>query len=114
MTVERGQLPLYDRVDIFLPRFAANGKDQVQIRHLMTHTSGLPDMLPNNDALRRAHRPFAAFVQEIFPLQLLFPPGTRVNYQNMGAPMLAAGLQQICGMTLAPVFAQWVFGPLRM
>ena len=52
MLVERGLLTLEDRVARFVPRFAANGKQDVQIRHLMTHTSGLPDMLPNNDMLR--------------------------------------------------------------
>src|SRR5260370_9261856 len=114
MLVERGQLTLEDRVATFVPRFAANGKDQVQIRHLMTHTSGLPDMLPNNDALRRAHRPFAAFVQEICRLKLLFSPGTRVNYQSMGAAILAQGLHPISGLTPAEFLAQEVFGPRRV
>src|ERR1700722_9573160 len=50
--VERGLLSLGDRVAQFVPRFGVNGKEEVQIRHLMTHTSGLPDILPNNEALR--------------------------------------------------------------
>src|SRR3954471_22383290 len=52
LLVERGLITLEDRVAQYVPRFAANGKDMVQIRHLATHTSGLPDMLPNNDQLR--------------------------------------------------------------
>ena len=54
MLVERGQLALEDRVAEFVPAFARNGKQDVRIRHLLTHTSGLPDMLPNNVELRRA------------------------------------------------------------
>src|SRR5436309_1608258 len=42
MLVERGELRLEDRVAEYVPRFAQNGKKDVQIRHLMTHTSGLP------------------------------------------------------------------------
>jgi CubicO group peptidase (beta-lactamase class C family) len=114
MLVERGQLTLEDKVATFVPRFAANGKGDVQIRHLMTHTSGLPDMLPNNDALRRAHRPLSAFIQEICRLKLMFPPGTRVNYQSMGTAMLAEVLHQITGMTLPEFLAKEVFGPLGM
>ena len=58
MLVERGELALEDRVTEYVPPFGQNGKADVQIRHLMTHTSGLPDMLPNNAALRAAHAPW--------------------------------------------------------
>src|SRR6516225_1748633 len=63
MLVERGRLTLEDKVAAFVPRFAANGKGEVHIRHLMTHTSGLPDMLPDNEKLRKAHSPLSAFVK---------------------------------------------------
>src|SRR5262245_59047575 len=63
MLVERGELTLDDRVAAIIPKFAANGKEDVQLRHLMTHTSGLPDMPPDNVKLRKAHRPLSAFVE---------------------------------------------------
>ncbi len=114
MLVERGRLALDDRVAEFVPAFAANGKGDVQIRHLLTHTSGLPDMLPNNEKLRRAHRPMADFVQETCKLPLLFPSGTRVSYQSMGILMLAEIVHQVAGMTVADFLAKEVFGPLGM
>src|SRR5262249_12086518 len=52
LLVERGLITLEDPVAAYVPKFAQNGKKDVQIRHLMTHTSGLPDMLGNNDQLR--------------------------------------------------------------
>src|SRR5262245_55934773 len=79
MLVERGLLTLEDKVAAFVPKFAANGKQDVQIRHLMTHTSGLPDMVPNNEQLRAAHQPLEAFIEEICKIPLLFPPGTKVS-----------------------------------
>jgi CubicO group peptidase (beta-lactamase class C family) len=114
MLVERGLLALDDRVAAYVPAFAASGKGEVQIRHLMTHTSGLPDMVPSNDKLRRAHQPLSAFVQETCTLALLFPAGTRVNYQSMGIAMLAEIVHQVTGVTLADFLAKEVFGPLGM
>src|SRR4029077_19067504 len=43
--VERGQLRLSDKVAKFFPAFAANGKDEVTIEQLLTHSSGL---IPDN------------------------------------------------------------------
>ncbi|MBI1830027.1 MAG: beta-lactamase family protein, partial [Planctomycetes bacterium] len=84
------------------------------IRHLLTHTSGLPDMLPNNEKLRRAHEPLSAFVRETCRLPLMFPPGTRVNYQSMGILMLAEIVHQVAGVALPEFLAREVFGPLEM
>src|SRR5262245_49358416 len=41
---DRGELSLDDAVRKYLPQFTGNGRDAVTIRHLLTHTSGLPDM----------------------------------------------------------------------
>jgi CubicO group peptidase (beta-lactamase class C family) len=114
MLLERGRLALDNRVADFVPAFAANGKRDVLIRHLMTHTSGLPDMLPDNERLRQKHEPLAVFVRETCRLPLLFPPGTRVNYQSMGIAMLAEIVHQVAGVTLADFLAKEVFGPLEM
>src|SRR5262249_1570408 len=72
LLVERGEVALDDFVAEYVPKFAANGKKAVRLRHLLTHTSGLPDMVPNNNALRAAHKPPAAFVEEICTLPLAF------------------------------------------
>lgn len=41
---ERGKLDLDDRVIEFIPEFGTKGKDIVTLRHLLTHTSGLPSV----------------------------------------------------------------------
>src|SRR5438105_2505335 len=48
MLAERGRLRLDDPVTEFVPEFGRNGKEAVTLRHMLTHTSGLPDMLPDN------------------------------------------------------------------
>jgi CubicO group peptidase (beta-lactamase class C family) len=39
--VERGQLDVYAPVARYWPEFAANGKDDIEVRHLLSHTSGV-------------------------------------------------------------------------
>jgi len=112
--VERGQLALSDRVVDFLPRFDGPGRRDVLIRHLMTHTSGLPDMLPNNDRLRAAHRPFSAFIEETCRVPLQFAPGTRVSYQSMGTALLAEVVHQVTGTALRDFLRSEIFEPLLM
>lgn len=114
MLVERGLLTLEDRVADFVPEFAQNGKKEVQIRHLMTHTSGLPDMVPNNVKLREGHQPLAKFIEEICKVPLLFPPGTGVSYQSAGIAILAEVLRRITGTPLAEFLRKEVFSPLGM
>ena len=41
MLVDRGQLDPYEKVATYWPEFAENGKDQIEVRHLMSHTSGV-------------------------------------------------------------------------
>jgi CubicO group peptidase (beta-lactamase class C family) len=114
MLLERGLLRLEDPVAAHVPKFGAKGKKDVTIRHLLTHTSGLPDMLLNNNALRAAHKSLSAFIDEICDLELLFPPGTRVSYQSMGIAMLAEIVHQRTGTALREFLRQEVFEPLGM
>jgi CubicO group peptidase (beta-lactamase class C family) len=112
--VERGVLGLDDRVAEFVPAFAQNGKHEVRVRHLLTHTSGLPDMVPQNEALRAAHAPLAAFIDAIVRLPLAFPPGSAVAYQSAGFAMLAEIVHQVSGRTLAEFLRAEIFEPLGM
>lgn len=114
MLVERGELALDDRVSSIIPAFGARGKSEVLVRHLMTHTSGLPDMLPENEKLRRAHRPLSAFVEGTCQIGLAFAPGTRVSYQSMGTLMVAEIVHQISGKTIQEFLRQEIFEPLGM
>jgi CubicO group peptidase (beta-lactamase class C family) len=112
--VERGELSLEDRVAEYVPAFAARGKGAVQVRHLMTHTSGLPDMVADNEKLRKEHRPLSAFVEATCREALLFAPGTRVSYQSMGTLLLAEVVHQVTGQTVQEFLRKEVFEPLGM
>lgn len=114
LLVERGQLALSDAVAEIVPEFAANGKEEVQVRHLLTHTSGLPDMLPENEQLRAAHQPLEEFIRRVCALPLDFPPGTKVQYQSMGIAMLSEIVQRVSGIPLAEFLQREILEPLGM
>ena len=59
--IENGHLTLADRVVDFIPGFGREGKYGIEVRHLLTHTSGLPDMLNDNLELRQSHATLARF-----------------------------------------------------
>src|SRR5262249_8028509 len=114
MLVERGELALDDRVVAHLPAFKGKDREGVQVRHLMTHTSGMPDMLPENEALRKAHKPLSAFIEGACKTRLLFKPGTKVSYQSMGTLLLAEIVHQVSGKTIQEFLRKEVFDPLGM
>lgn len=114
LLVERGQLLLSDRVVDYLPEFGKRGKYAVSIRHLLTHTSGLPDMLPNNQELRMANAPLSAFVEHTCEVGLDYPPGRSVQYQSMGFAILAAVIERISGQSCREFLQENIFQPLGM
>lgn len=114
LLIERGQLALDQPVVEVLPEFAEGGKEGVTIRHLMTHTSGLPDMLPENQALREQHAPLAEFVRRVCQLGLDFRPGTRIQYQSMGIAVLGAIVERVDGRQLPLVLEEEIFQRLEM
>ncbi|MCE9534660.1 MAG: beta-lactamase family protein [Planctomycetes bacterium] len=114
MLVERGLLSLEDPVKRYLPKFAGDGRDEILVRHLMTHTSGLPDMVKSNTELRKGHKPFADFIEAIYQEPLLFPVGTKVSYQSMGTALLGEIVHQIAGSSLPAFLRKEVFEPLKM
>ncbi|MEX2288636.1 MAG: serine hydrolase domain-containing protein [Planctomycetaceae bacterium] len=114
LLVERGLLSLSDRVRDFVPEFGGKGRYGITIHHLLTHTSGLPDMVPNDRELRSAHAPFAAFVESICQVNPDFPAGRGVQYQSMGFGMLAEVISHVTGKPYAAFLDEELFSPLAM
>jgi CubicO group peptidase (beta-lactamase class C family) len=115
MLVERGLLNLGDLVMKHFPDFAAHHKETTRVIHLFTHTSGLPDMVPNNLELRQQHAPLEKFVEgAIRDTVPLFPAGTSFSYQSMGTLLVAALVQNLSGLTIHEFLRREIFEPLAM
>ena len=112
--IEDGLVLLDDPVTHYVPEFGENGKEKIQIRHLLTHTSGLPDQIPENRSYREAKRPLADFVGRICELPLAFEPGTHISYQSSGIAMLGEVCERVTGIDLADYLKQVIFDPLGL
>lgn len=111
---DRGEISLNDRVQKFIPEFQGGERNRVTLRHLLTHTSGLPDMLPENEELRKRHAPLKEFVAATCRTPLLFSPGTRVQYQSMGVLLAGEIVERIAGRRLRDFLRAQVFERLGM
>jgi len=113
---EEGRLDYDAPVVRFLPELARFG-DSMTVRHLLTHTSGLPDYY---DALARAcaaggwasNRDALAYLER--QGDLVFPPGDRFAYSDAGYEMLALVLERIAEMPFAELLRRRIFEPLGM
>lgn len=111
---DRNELRITDPAMKFIPEFSEGARKEVTIEHLLAHTSGLPDQLEDNAALRARHAPLAEFVQGAIRTPLLFAPGTQYHYQSMGILLAAEIVERISKTPLPDFLAREVFTPLGM
>ena len=111
---DKGAFTLDDRLRKFIPQFTGEGREDVTIRHLLTHVSGLPDQLPKNDALRSKHAPLSEFVENAIQTPLHFAPGSRYQYSSMGILLAARVAEQISGSDILTLVDRAVLRPLGM
>ncbi|MFM7056815.1 MAG: serine hydrolase domain-containing protein [Planctomycetota bacterium] len=111
---DQQRFQLDDRVSRYLPEFSNAGRDHVTIRHLLTHVSGLPDQLPNNNQLRAAHAGLSDFTAAALRVPLSFPPGSRYQYSSMGILLAAEIAQRLTGTDIRSLVQQTVLTPLSM
>lgn len=114
LLVERGLLNLSDPVARYLPEFIGEGKEDVQVLNLFTHTSGLPDELPENGDLRRSKAPLARFIEGSLRAKLLFKPGTRFSYASAGTMLTAEIVQRLSGISIREFVQRNILQPLGL
>jgi serine-type D-Ala-D-Ala carboxypeptidase len=107
---EDGALGLDDRVAAHLPAFAANGKDAVTIRQLLSHTSGLPSWLP----LYRAYPDRQARLAAVYDVAPTAAAGTRYLYSDLGLIVLGELVDAVSGLPLDRFVEQRISAPLGM
>lgn len=114
LLLERGCTSLDDPVHRLLPEFLGEDRADATIRHLLTHTSGLPDMLPENLELRRQRAPLAEFVRRICATPLLFTPEIDISYQSTGIALLGEIIERVAGVPCREFLRAEFFAPLGM
>lgn len=110
LLLEQGRLRLNDPVARSLPEFAAHGKDQVTLRHLLTHTSGLRPI----PRLPEEWMGIEPVLKAIFDDALVAPPGARFLYSDCNFILLGEIVRRVSGQPLDAFVAERVFAPLGM
>ncbi|MEY2725866.1 MAG: hypothetical protein RLZZ458_1733, partial [Planctomycetota bacterium] len=114
MLLDEGLFGLDDAVSRYLPEFRGDGRERVTVRQLLSHVSGLPDQLPDNNSLRARHAPLADFVAGALKVPLDFAPGTRYQYSSMGTLLAAEIAQRLSGRDIRILVQDRVFTALSM
>jgi CubicO group peptidase (beta-lactamase class C family) len=115
-----GKLSYEDRLTDIFPDFPEYGR-AITIRHLLNHTSGLPDyedLMPPADPALPVER---VQIRDEGVLDLLksqdsgkFRPGTRWAYSNSGYVLLGLVVEKVSGQTFAEFLQDHIFAPLKM
>lgn len=113
---EQGRLQLHDSLTLHLAGCHSAWRS-VTIHHLLTHTSGIPDLRfwPPMFEPARPGPITPAYLAELFaerPLEAA--PGARYVYSNWGYILLGALIEQLSGLPYATFLQQRIFEPLGM
>src|ERR1700728_3443574 len=107
---QHGKLAFDDPVAKYLPAFGASGKQNITIRELLTHYSGLPPDLPltepwegKGEAYRRA-----------FYDTVTGTPGTTFRYSDIYYIVVGAVVEKISGLALDASTRRFIVGPMYM
>jgi CubicO group peptidase (beta-lactamase class C family) len=108
--VREGRLELDAPIQRYVPAFTGPHKDSVTVRHLLTHSAGLPAWRPLYQlATSRAE---AAMLADTTPLDTL--PGIRMVYSDLGIIVMTQALEGIYGMRIDSLFAERIATPWAM
>ncbi len=123
--VEKGKIDLDDQVDRYVPvRIRPRGAP-IRIRHLLTHTSGLPSLCSAEAILSRlVERPSPLVPLETFEDLYTFinnaedevvtTPGERFFYFNAGYTLLGKVIEKVSGMVYEEYIEKLILRPLEM
>lgn len=108
--IEDGKIRLDDYAVKYLPEFAAKGKEKITIRHLLTHTSGLPPFKTYYKTLKGRKDFYKAVCDEA----LTTATGSKRTYSDIGFMTLGFIVEKVSGKDLNEFTQERIFKPLGM
>ncbi|MFA3782210.1 glycoside hydrolase family 3 N-terminal domain-containing protein [Melioribacteraceae bacterium 4301-Me] len=108
--IDRGLFKLDDKVSKYIPQFAENGKENITIRNLLLHNSGLP-------AYKRYYEMYdnaEDVLNDIYTTKLDYPTGTKTVYSDLGMITVGKIIEKVTGKTLDQFCKEEIFNPLGM
>ena len=111
MLADRGELDFYAPVSKYWPEFAAAGKEAIEVRHLMSHTAGLPGWTEHLDVEELAD--WDRCTSYLAAQEPWWEPGTASGYHAVTQGYLVGEvIRRITGTTIGQWFAREVAEPL--
>lgn len=104
-----GKISLDDRVTDYIPEFNTNYREEVLVRHLLTHS--LDYRVPMKTLIQL---PPQGILDNLFNYQFSARPGTIFNYGNPASILLGLILQKVSGKNLQELGEEILFKPLEM
>ncbi len=112
---QQGKLSLEDTLSRFFPTLNKKVADEITIKQLLTHTSGIVDSYDYTNTKNMRHAHIADVLDAIKDVDsTYFIPGSRFHYSNSGFCMLALVIEKISGMTYAGYMQKNIFNPAGM
>jgi CubicO group peptidase (beta-lactamase class C family) len=111
---EQGRLSITDHLSRFLPDFP--NADKITLDHLLTHTSGIPNVndLPDYDVFARTPHTLQELVAKFAALPLEFQPGADYHYSNSNYNLLALIIEKVTGQSYGDYIRQHILLPAGM
>jgi uncharacterized protein YbbC (DUF1343 family)/CubicO group peptidase (beta-lactamase class C family) len=110
LLIERAQVNLADRVQTFIPEFQGGGKENITVRQLMTHTSGLRGDIETSTDWHGQQTAIQKACQE----KLLSSPGTTFRYSDINFFLLGEIVQRVAKEPLEEFVSRSIYAPLQM
>ena len=107
---DQGRLKLDQKVVDIIPAFQGDKKELISIRHLLTHTSGLPGWVRFYLQLKGKER----VVNEICKTELINEPGTTYVYSDLGMILMQKVIETIAQKSLDQLVKDYITTPLGM
>lgn len=112
MLAERGTFALDDKVCDYLPDYTSHGKHRTTIRHVMTHSAGVPLATGPKPDLNRTDDPQYA-QQQLAKLRPLYPPGLLHMYHALTwGPLTREIVRAATGKDIRDILANEILDPL--
>ena len=116
--VEQGKLDIDKPAAAFDPSFRIvnpfDGSGPVTLRQLMCHRSGMIRESPVGSYFDPSQPEIAATVASIAPCVLVYPPGSRTKYSNVGPTIVGQVVQKVSGVPFAEYQRKHLLEPLGM
>jgi CubicO group peptidase (beta-lactamase class C family) len=109
LLIERGQVNLDAPVSAYIPEFKGQGREQITVRELLTHTSGLPPGFEAGDWHGRA-----TAIEKACDVKLESSPGTAFKYSDINFILLGEIVRRVGKMPLEDFVQREVYEPLKM